>query len=94
MPRPPITVVDEDGAAVDLGTAVDYTATLQKPNGDEVAISMADFTVVDAATGRIDYLTVAGDLDQAGVYRLECWVQLAGGQWSSDIDSFRVHPVL
>lgn len=80
---------------VDCGVAVDltgYTALniiFQKPDNSTVTQTA---TLFGAATGGvIEYTTIADDLDQTGIWRLQAEVTLPTGKWRSDIEKFRVY---
>ena len=88
------TFTQEDGTAIDLSLAIDYSASLIRPDGTAVEIAQGDFTVLDAAAGRVRYLTVADDLSIAGIYRTESHVTTVDGAWTSNADDFRVYPNL
>jgi len=69
---------------VDLSTAVSTSIRYRKPDG--VTGQWAG-TVVD---GAVEYITVAGDIDQSGVWYLQAFFDLTTWQGSSKVISIRV----
>ena len=45
----------------------------------------------DGTDGKVYYNTIAGDLDEAGLYKLQAKVILPSGTYYTDIYSFKVH---
>jgi len=50
--------------------------------------------VGDGSDGYIEIRTTTGFLDRVGRWRLQGVIQLSGGEWSSEIIDFDVHPIL
>ncbi len=83
-----ITVV-EDGAILDLSPATSTTFRLRKPNG-EVIMRAAAFTT-DGTDGMLRYFTIAGDLDHAGTWKIQAYVDFGGSpKGYGAVGSFRV----
>ena len=79
--------------AVDCGTSL-TTATVRKiiakkPNGTSVT-----WTAVADGTNGIKYVTQANDLDVAGVWQLQAYVELSAWKGSGAVASMTVAPVL
>ena len=87
------TIVNEDGAAVDVATATTLLLRFQKPDGTTV-----DHTaVLGAGTGVIEYQAVTADLDAIGDWNQQGIVDLPGPppmHYSSNIEPFPVAGVL
>ena len=84
------TLTDENGAAVDISSAATVkNFFFQKPDAS-VVTKTASFsgTGVD---GKMRYTTVANDLDQAGSWKVQGYVELSSGKWRSSIKTFLVH---
>jgi hypothetical protein len=79
-----------DGTAVDVSGATTKQILFGKPNGSTVTKTAA-FTT-DGTDGKVQYSTVANDLDMAGVWNIQAYVVLAAGSWHSDVTSFVVYP--
>lgn len=45
----------------------------------------------DGLDGKIKYTTINGDLDEPGTWKLQARIVMGGGDWKSDITSFRVY---
>ena len=80
-----LTVTD-DGAAVDLSTASTKQFLMMKPDGTKLIVS-ADFSS-DGTDGKLKYATIAGDIDQAGRYRVQAYVVTPTFSGSSTITDF------
>jgi hypothetical protein len=61
----------------------------QKPTGASITKD-ASFST-DGADGKIRYVTVSGDLDVVGTWKIQAKVVLPTGTWSSNIDKFKVY---
>lgn len=84
--------IQEDDVALDISAATAMTIKFEKTDGTVVA-KTAVFTT-DGSDGLIRYVTVAGDLDQPGLWRLQGHVTLPSWSGSSTMDRFRVHKAL
>lgn len=64
---------------------------LEKPDGTGVAKTGA--FVTDGTDGEVEYITLTGDLDQAGYWYIQGYVEMAGGgKWHSKKERFTVWP--
>jgi hypothetical protein len=63
--------------------------TFKKP--DDSSFNRTANIYTNGLDGKIYYDTVAGDLDQAGLYKLQGQVALASGTYYTDIYSFEVN---
>jgi hypothetical protein len=85
-----LTVLD-GGVAVDLTTATSVSLRFKKPDGN---VFDRDGDISSAPDdGLVEYVTVAGDIDQDGVWQLQATVEM-GGTYPSDIFYFIVGEVL
>lgn len=80
-----VDVVDDEGQAIDLTTASVKKIRLKKP-GEASALKEA--TLVGA--NRLRYVTADGDLDAAGEYRYQAYVEMAGWKDHSESAGFEV----
>lgn len=60
-----------------VDTATTKEIWLEKPNGTTVSKTAA--FVTDGTDGQIEYITIAGDIDQAGTWKIQGYVEMAGG---------------
>lgn len=84
-----IATIKEDGAAVDVSGVSTKQLILRKPDGT-IATKTATFTV-SGTDGRIQYTSVAGDFDLAGMWGVQGYVVFSGSfDGRSDIQYFQV----
>lgn len=69
------TIKDQDGSAVSVADATTKQIRLEKPDGTDSAKPAAFHT--DGTDGVIQYTTVAGDLDVAGAWKAQAYVETA-----------------
>lgn len=74
---------------LDISTASVKQIIIDKPDGTNLARS-ASF-VTDGTDGKLYYLTVAGDFDQAGTYKTQSFVTIPGFSGYSSITTFEVY---
>jgi len=85
-----LVVTIKDGTTtIDISSATTKQIILTAPDGGKLT-KAASFTT-DGTDGKMQYATVAGDLDEAGWWKLQGRVVLAAGTWSTDITRFEVH---
>jgi len=84
-----IPLMDCDVAADDIETAIEKIIIFRKPDG-EVVIQTAVFKT-DGTDGVIRYVTITGDLDQTGTWKIQGRVTTPAGTWSSEIGRFKVY---
>ena len=83
-----ITLLD-DTTPVDLVFATEMKIAFQKPDGTTLLVDAA--LVTDGTDGKMQYTTIAGDIDQEGNWKYQAKVSFPTGVWHSDIVSFRVY---
>jgi len=88
-----VTVKDTDANGVT--TALDISATtarsiiLKKPSG--TLLTKAASFVTDGTDGKIQYTTIAGDINEAGAWKLQVQVTFsASSVFKSSVESFKV----
>lgn len=86
------TILDENGAAVDVSSASELTLVYNKPDG--TAIERTAVLVNDGTDGMISYTTIALDIDQVGTWRVQGYVAIGTSEFYSDVHVFRVYPNL
>ena len=89
-----VATVMDGTSVVDVSSATVKQIYMQKPDGASTVLTKDCLFYTDGTDGKIIYTTVAGDLDTAGVWRMQAFVTLTSGSWHSDIISVRVHPNL
>lgn len=78
----------EDTTPVDLTASTDKHIIFTKPDGTQVT-QEADF-YTNGSDGYIQYTTIAGDINQTGLWNLQGYVQFTNQSWHTSIDSFLV----
>lgn len=67
-----LTIRDENDAIKDISTATTKEIILEKPNGSTVT-KTASF-VTNGGDGKIHYVTLANDLDQASLWKVQAHI--------------------
>jgi hypothetical protein len=83
-----ITLNDCD-TAVDLSAATVKQIRFTKPSGTVLTMTASFYT--DGTDGIITYTSVAGDLDELGTWKIQAYVEVNGGKYSSSLQSFKVN---
>jgi hypothetical protein len=83
-----IHTIVEDGAELNISTATGKTIIVQKPDGTKTSFTATFYT--DGTDAKIYYDTVAGDLNQAGLYKSQALLLMGGGTYYSSKGSFRI----
>lgn len=73
-------------AGQDIGAATSTELHVQKPDGTLVA-----WTAAIESTDHLTYTVIAGDLDQAGIYRLHAAFVLGGWDSEGEVCEFTVY---
>lgn len=86
-----VAMVDETGAAIDVSTATTKQIWLGKPNSpDATVLTKTAVNDTTGADGKIKYVTVSGDLSNAGEWSIQGYVVVAGKEWHSVVSKFQV----
>ncbi len=83
-----LTILDQDGAVVDVSGASVKKILFQSPGG-VLDTQDAEFSD-DGSDGQIEYVTVDGDLDETGVWSIQAKVTMVAGTWYSETKTFAV----
>ena len=84
-----ITLMD-DASVVNISSATEMLIIFTKPDGTKIT-NIAVLTG-NGSDGKIRYIIVLStELDQTGSWKIQANVTLPSGQWSSNIDRFRVY---
>ncbi len=84
----------EDGSIVDVSSATTQEIKIKSPDGT-VTTKTSTF-VTNGTDGKIEFVSIAGDFDRDGVWRIQARVVLTSpaGTWNSDLGEFTVFPNL
>lgn len=85
-----VTILDDSGI-VDISSAT-TKQIIMDPNGHAAASTFAADFVTDGTDGKLKYVSMDGDLDFEGQYRLQARVVMPTGTWSTNIYRFQVVP--
>ena len=83
-----LTIVDTDDTAVDVSTAAVKYIYFQDPTGTRMR-KTATFTT-DGTDGKIEYVTIAGDIDEVGTWQVQGYVETSLGKFYTEKMSFQV----
>ena len=90
--------VSEDGNAVDVSVATVKQLKLVKPDGTQLTKSLVNSTKgsdkKDGTDGRVEYVTVAGDVSLKGTYKWQLFFNLVSWSGNSWQGSFTVEDIL
>lgn len=84
-----LVTIKDNGEIVDIGGASSILMVFKKPDDSIVYRSGTIFT--NGSDGKVFYDTISGDLDEAGLYKLQARVVLPSGTYYTDIHTFQVH---
>ena len=89
-----VTIVDENDAVLDISTATTKQLKFEKGTSRTVVTQTAVFTT-DGTDGKVEYVTVADDLDELGLWYVQPHIILAAGDdFHGAVGSFTVSDVL
>ena len=84
------TVTVQDGTTVvDISTARTKQLIFKKPGG--TILTKSTSFVTDGTDGKMQYVSVDGDLSDDGVWKMQGKVIIGGNTFSTDITSFKVY---
>jgi len=87
-----LTILDQDGNALDISLATTLQIAFKKPNG--TTVQKTAVLVGTGTDGKVYYQFVTGDLDVAGAWIAQAKVVLPGGTWYTTEALFNVSPKL
>lgn len=84
--------VKRDGIPLDISTASTKNLLFNPPSGS--LLTKAGTFVTDGTDGKLRYTTIAGDLDEAGVWEVAADIVMTGWDGQTSAERFMVHEVL
>jgi hypothetical protein len=84
-----LATIKDNGVVVNVSGAPLINFTFKKPD-DSLSVKTATL-YTNGTDGKIYYDTVTGDLNQAGLYKLQGKVTLVNGTFYTDIYTFQVY---
>ncbi len=90
-----VCTLTEDGSAVDVSAVTTKQVILKKPDSAGTVVTKTASFTNSGTDGKIQYTTIAGDLDTVGIWQVQGAVIFSGGfNGRSDIQQFEVKPNL
>jgi len=83
-----VVTVKDDTTAVDISAATTKQIIFMAPDGGKLT-KAATFTT-NGTDGKMQWTTVANDLDEPGTWKIQGKVVLTAGTWYTDISTFVV----
>lgn len=81
--------LEDCGSIVDVSTQTGIEYRFADPQGNiETRVGAL---LTDGTDGKVVYNLVSGDIDEAGIWKLQVKVTLPTGVWSTNIEKFRVY---
>ncbi|MCP4989333.1 MAG: hypothetical protein GY928_25740 [Colwellia sp.] len=80
--------IKNGSAIVDLSSVTTKNLFLTKPSG--AVLTKATTFVTDGTDGVIKYTTIAGDLDESGVWQMQVYIVGASGEWRTNVENLSV----
>ena len=87
-----ISLVDDSGEVIDVSTASPIKIFFKKPHGTKIAKEASFYT--DGSDGIIQYESQIGDIDFAGQWFMQGYVEIEGDKFFSEISAFWVDNTL
>ena len=84
-----LATIKDNGVVVNVSGAPYLNFTFKKPD-DSLSVKTATL-YTNGIDGKIYYDTITGDLNQAGLYKLQGKVTLVNGTFYTDIYTFQVY---
>ena len=84
-----LVTVTDDGSAVDISSATSLVIYIKKPDG--TTLTRTGVLNSDVTDAKMYYISVSGDLDAAGSYKIQGKVSLSAGTFYTSISTFKVH---
>jgi len=84
--------VQENGAAMDVSAATAKQILLKPPTG--ILLTKTAVFTTDGTNGQIEYVSIDGDLNEAGAWQIQGLVTFANGKWHTTIGAFTVTDAL
>ncbi len=89
-----VTLSDESAVVIDISGATTREIVFVPPSDSVNKKTKAAALTGDGTDGKMQYTTVAGDIDEQGAWQLQAHVVLPSGEWRSTVADFNVFPNL
>lgn len=84
-----LITIKDDGSVVDISSASSLSIFIKRPDG--TMLTRTGTLETDGTDGKLYYIVVAGDLNSAGLYKIQAQVNLSYGTFYSCSATFKVH---
>jgi hypothetical protein len=84
-----VLVADSDDVTLDISNATDLKVIFKKPSGSVIERTASFYT--DGTDGILKYVTVDGDLDEIGSWKIQVEITAPNGTWKTNFKGFRVY---
>lgn len=84
-----LITVKDDGEVVDISSASSLSIFIKRPDG--VMLTRTGVLETDGTDGQMYYITVANDLNDAGVYKIQGLINFISGNFYTSTATFKVH---
>jgi hypothetical protein len=86
-----LITVKENDEPIDVTYSTNRQLFFKKPSDTVISKTALVFNDGSASSGIMYYDTVANDLDEVGIWKLQGRLELASGTYSTNIYTFKVH---
>ena len=83
-------IVKDNGVLVPINDATIKEIVFQKSDDDETVVTKPAVFVTDGLDAELEYLTEAGFLDVAGLWKMQAYIESPSWSGHSDITEFEV----
>jgi hypothetical protein len=84
-----LITVKDDGEVVDISSASSLSIFIKRPDG--ITLTRTGVLETDGTDGQMYYTTVANDLNDAGVYKIQGLINFISGNFYTSTATFKVH---
>lgn len=83
-----IVQILDDGSVLDLSTATSLSIVLRRPDNSALICPATLYT--NGSDGKLQYISVDGDLSEAGIWKIQANVHFFTSFFHTSIDTFKV----
>jgi len=80
----------QDGSGVNIASATTKKLIFKKPTGNTLTVTASFYT--NGSDGVLSYISTSGDLNEAGLWRLQGHIILGTNNWKTEISPFFIYP--
>lgn len=87
-----LRIKDNDGNIMDLSSASVKRFDFNKPDRTTMSKSASFFT--DGTDGILSYITSTAEINQLGIWEIQAYLEMGGGEFTSTIVRFKVSEII